>query len=584
MDSEEEIINQWNSDFVINTVIKKRYDVLQRLVNTGRKEFFTDDDLWQVMNQHDFTAVKILLPMYEKIPKYLVYAADVSSLEIVQLLLDEGFVAKILVLYLMYFNNVIRENLLLILRYEHPEMTLTDFLVQNEYFNEASEEMDKYPITIINNQALRYAIFAKNFKLMKTLLERGNFDKSDIQIILSAIDLHAIYIKALLEAGFSADSDDQILRSKLLVKLLSRLFERFLLFIGRVDLTSKIIFEDKLITPIEYVIRYSNVNFLRAIVNAGVDPNKVEVDEINDPLILLAASIAKFDMVYFLLPNTRYLNRVDIRELNLVSYTLCYKDENVELLQELIAHGAHLDHLTSLHLDNEIVSLPPLLLAAERRKMRSIEILVEHGCDINFTLGNLNVFTLCSAEHAVKILQLGFSAVWRSDIKYTAGIWAATRNWNRDIQLACIKYLPKQINKCGSVSFLTATADVIVAKELLAAGADINLGTNAFDYSFANNHPDDKLLLLLEKGVRPMIDYSNSGFNEIIYKALVFWNLPMEERQKYPIKKIVQLCPMYREELALLALQNRSMTLTMLPNELLQEIAQYIESDMLGDD
>lgn len=564
-------------DLLIQAIIDKRYEDLQQLVDNDRKEFFTDDNLWQVMNQHDLTAIKIMLPMYDRNPQYLIDAVEVSSPEIVQLLLDEGFPVNERIIANMYFAMMNKKNLLMVLHHWNPKMTLTDFLIRY-HLSYARNEIDKYPITLMNNWTLLYAFYANNIDLAKVVLDRGTLDFNDSQIIFKAIDAGVAFVKLILNSEFKVKFTDQLLHSKLLLKIFNSTIEIFLLFLGKIDVQSKIVYNNQLITPIEYIVQFKTIEWLKAIVDiGGIDPNKIDIDDTFDPVILLTAALAKFDMVDYLLPNTRYIDRIDAAGYNLITYVIWHKNENIELLQKLIDYKADLNTVINMPSEDGMRRLTPLLLAAKRGKIRSVEILVKAGCDINFTLDQENVFTSSNESHAEKLLQLGFSAIWVNDIKYTAGIWTARFHGNRNTQLACLKYLPQQVNIGDDVTFFSAATDTVVAKELLRAGADPTLIENAFDLNYDQNYPEDKLLLLLECGLRPMRDLEEYNFTYTVGEALIFWNLSVEERLKYSIKEVARLCPMYREKLALMELQIRSPALSMLPDELLQRISQFME-------
>lgn len=554
---------------------------LEELVKANRKSFFTERLLRDAFSNHEYDKVKTILPMYNKNPKYLITAVLISSPEIVQLLLDNGFKVNEFMIINLYYEAAKIKNLLLLLQHWNPRMTLTDFLIKYKLLRFVRFELEKYPITLFNNDSLRYALYAEDIHLMKKILEIGDIDRYDIKIILTALGYKDIsFLKLLLDAKFVVEHDNQILRSELVIKLLEGPFEIFLLFIGRINFKTKIIYYGKLVTPIEYVVRCNTLEWLDALVSTEIDPNQVEAEDTLDPLILIAANLAKFDMVEYLLPDTLYINRIDSQGYNLITYVIWHQNEHVDLLQQLIDRRVDLNAIVTLPYDDTVIRVTPLLFTAIRCKISSMEILLKAGCDINFTLDNYNVFTLSGELFAEKILQLGFSATWESDMFYTAGIWAATHNSCRDVQLACIKYLPDQINQFGDITFITATSDVIVTKELLNSDADVNLGANAFDFAFTNNHPTDKLLILLEKGVRPTPGIIEElEFRDIIFEAVVFWNLSVEERMKYPIRKIAELCPLYREELTLINIRDRSPVLSILPNELLSQIARYMETD-----
>lgn len=468
------------------------------------------------------------------------------------------------------------------------EMTITDFLIQNNYIDE-DYPYDK--ITIINEKTLYFAVKQEKYRLFHDILTNYQVDINDPKLLIAACknqnDIR--FVEDLLQCDINIEFVDEVLRNQLTEAILFADASVLEMFLRRnFQLPSKISLNSKLISLLEFVVRNCSDEHLRLLIEMRKINTNIEIDDLHDPIILLAAQLNQFDHIKLMLPNTLYLNRLDSKNQCLLGYVIAADGDHRDILLMLIQMGVDLKVKLTYHLmvSYLVYKYPPLFLAIIKNKKDYLRPLVEAGCDINElveidVIGDDDVYNFHNSAISVantddlslvrEIFELGFNVIWN-------GVTAAAYFTDNDAEDACllaIEYLPEQVDiqLVGGPLIMWSETSAKITKALIKAGVDVNVlydGKNALDIELEKSGDIEKILIFLEVGLRPTIGFNTD--EPLIAEALVFWGLSKEERQKVPLNTVARLCPLRREKIYLVQMRSFLPVVRQLPNELVGEI------------
>lgn len=214
-------------------------------------------------------------------------------------------------------------------------MTLLDFCIQFELYS----NLEPFPgeVTIFNDLTLFYYMHINDLESFSRILNEDDIAVSTELLTLS-FEKEA-FLDILLTKDINVNPLDPREKNRIVSFALAANPSVLRKMIAqRIDINNKF----GSYYPLEYCVYNNLYESAKILIENGVEVD-VLIGEYLDPLILVAAGNNKLDFVELMVPFTRYINRRDSNELNLMIYLMRSEQEHYSLLQKLVERGVDVD-------------------------------------------------------------------------------------------------------------------------------------------------------------------------------------------------------------------------------------------------
>ncbi len=274
---------------------------------------------------------------------------------------------------------------------------------------------------------------------------------------------------------------------------------------------------DKL--PLWYAINYNRVEIVALLIAAKVDVNALFSNDRHTALTLAIAK-GEVDIVRMLIAAGAHVNRIynDSFKYSPLVFAIMYGQ--VEIVQLLIA--AHAD-VNQLCLGD---SLSPLHAAIEYGSLEMVKLLIASGADVNLNLmcqlyswpefSNTPLYSASDRGHVEIVKELLAAG---ADVHISA-LDIASKNGHLEVVKTLIAYL-KKTNQTTQTIYNKALFNaavggfVQIAKELIAAGAQVTCLENLWYYNFSGQNHEMFDLLISSAASANQKAYINSLLHDV---------------------------------------------------------------------